>query len=175
MCILLVLSRVIRVSLVWVNLNAINDERRKRCTGLVIWRFPNPDTNEWEANQPFFPPGKTFFRRTWTSILPRENWIFGTSPNIWGDLVFKWTHRLQKEADNLKRSLHCASWGCYPRLSGGGGSLIKKVPMIERLPRRFNIVEHRKRQLLHAESPAPARGVFDHPVRAENSLKSLVC
>jgi len=30
---------------------------------------------------------------------------------------------------------------------------------MERLPRRFHIVEHRQRQLLHAESPVPARGV----------------
>ena len=31
----------------------------------------------------------------------------------------------------------------YPRLSGRGSELINKVLMMERLPRRFNIVEHR--------------------------------
>jgi len=51
------------------------------------------------------------------------------------------THRLQKEADNLEKSLCCACWGCYPQLSGGESELIKKVLIMERLPWRFNIVE----------------------------------
>jgi len=57
--------------------------------------------------------------------------------------ISKWTHRLQKEGNNLESSLYCACWGCYPRFSGGGSKLIKKVPMMERLLRRFSIVEHR--------------------------------
>jgi len=65
------------------------------------------------------PPGESFFRWTRTSILP-ENWVSWVSPNIWRDTVSKWTHRLLKEADNLGRSLYCACWGCYSRLSGGG-------------------------------------------------------
>ena len=44
--------------------------------------------------------------------------------------------------NNLERSLYCACRGCNPRLSGGGSELIKNVPLMERLPRRFNIVEH---------------------------------
>ena len=64
-----------------------------------------------------------------------------------------------READNLERGLYCGCLGCYPRLSGEGSELINKVLTMERLPRRFHIVEHRQRQLLHAESPVPARGV----------------
>ena len=93
-----------------------------------------------------------FFRWTWTSILLPENRVSWISPNIWRDTVSKCTHRLLKEGNNLERSLYCACGGCYPRLSGGGSNLIKKVPMMERLPRRINIVEHRYRQLLHAKS-----------------------
>ena len=75
------------------------------------------------------------------------------SPPIWLQFVItfvksniqvsKWTHWLLKEGNNLERSLYCACEGCYPQLSGGGSELIKKVPMMERLPRRFNIIEHR--------------------------------
>ena len=75
-----------------------------------------------------------------------------------------------KEAQNLDS----AGWGCYPQLSGRGSNLIKKVPMIERLPWRMSTIEHQSRQLLHAESPVPARGVFNHPARAENSKEFLV-
>ena len=66
------------------------------------------------------PPGKAFFRWTWHSILLPENWVSWISPNIWQDTGSKWTHRLQKEADNLERSL---CWGCYPWLSGEGSGL----------------------------------------------------
>jgi len=72
-----------------------------------------------------------------------ENWVPWISPNIWRDTVSKWTHRFLQEGNNLERSLSCACGGCYPRLSGGGSELIKKVPVMERFPRRFNIVEHR--------------------------------
>ena len=105
------------------------------------------------------PPGKAFFRWMWTSILLPENWVSWISPNICRDTVSKWTHRLMEEGDNLERSLYCACGGSYPRLSGGGSELIKKVSIMERLPRRFNIVQHRTRQLLHAKSPVPARVV----------------
>jgi len=74
----------------------------------------------------------------------------------------------------VEKSLYCACGGYYSRLSGGGSDLIKKVPMMERLPWRFTIVDHWQRQLLHTESPVPVRGVFDHPARVENSLESLV-
>jgi len=83
-------------------------------------------------------PGKVFFRQTWNSILLRENWVSDISPNIWRHMVSKWTHRLQKEADNPEKSLYCAGWGCYPRISGGGSNLITKVPMMERLPWRMS-------------------------------------
>jgi len=82
------------------------------------------------------------FRWTWTAILLPENWVSWISPNTWRDTVFKWTHRLLKEGNNLERSLICACGGCYPRISGRGSELIQKVPMMERLPRGFNIVEH---------------------------------
>ena len=85
---------------------------------------------------------ESIFQTTWTSILPRENWVSGKPPNIWGHTVFKWTHQLQNEADNQERSLYCAGCGYYPRLSGGGSDLIQKVPMMGKLPRRLNIVEH---------------------------------
>ena len=65
-----------------------------------------------------------------------------------------------KEGNNRERSLYCACWGYYPRLSLEGSELIKKVPVKERLPRQFTIDEHRKRQLLHAESPVLTRGVL---------------
>ena len=45
-----------------------------------------------------------------------------------------------------ERSLATSKQACrgsYARLSRGGSELIKKVPMVEGLPRRFNIVEHR--------------------------------
>jgi len=69
------------------------------------------------------------------------------STNIRRDTVSKWTHQLQKEADNLEKSLSCYqlcmfSRGCYPRSSRGESKLIKKVPIMERLPWRFDIVEH---------------------------------
>ena len=44
------------------------------------------------------------------------------------------THLLLKEDNNLEKSLYCARGGSYPRLSGGRRDL-KKVPMMERLPR----------------------------------------
>jgi len=72
------------------------------------------------------PPGKAFFRWTWTSILLPENWVSWMSPNIWRDTVSKWTHRLRKEGNNLQRNLYCACWGCYPRLSGEGASWSRK-------------------------------------------------
>jgi len=50
---------------------------------------------------------------------------------------------LLKEVDNLERSLYCACWGCYPRLSGDGSELIKKVPVMERLPWSMSTIEHR--------------------------------
>jgi len=49
----------------------------------------------------------------------------------------------QNEAHNLRRSQHCACWGYYPRLSEGGSNPNKKLPHMERLPRRFNMAEHR--------------------------------
>ena len=93
----------------------------------------------------------SFSNSTWESIfrmnvhfyLLPENWVPWISPNIWRDTVSKWTHRLLKEGNNLERSLFCARWGCYPRLSGGGSELIKVVPLVDRLPRRFHIIEHR--------------------------------
>jgi len=45
--------------------------------------------------------------------FPTENWGSWISLNIWWDTVSKWTHWLQKEADNLERGLCCACWGCY--------------------------------------------------------------
>jgi len=89
------------------------------------------------------PPGKVFSRQTLNSILLRENWVSEISPIIWGSTVSKCTHRLQKEVNNLGRSLCCASWGCYPRISGTGSNLIKKVPMTERLPWPVSTIEHR--------------------------------
>ena len=107
------------------------------------------------------PPVKEFFRWTWTSILQPESRVSWVSPNIWRDTVSesKWTHRLLKEGDNLERSLNCASWGCYPRLSGGGSNLIKKASIMERLLWRMSPIEHRSRQFMYAESPVPARVV----------------
>jgi len=57
-----------------------------------------------------------------------------------GPISNKKKQTIWKEANNLERRLY---WGCYPRLSGGGSNQIKKVPVLERLPRRFNIVNHR--------------------------------
>jgi len=94
-------------------------------------------------------PGKVFFRRTWNSILLRENWVSEISPNIWRHVESKWTLRLQKEAGKPGKTLYCAGWGCYPRISGGGSNLIKKVPIMERLPWRMSTIEHR--QFLNAE------------------------
>jgi len=54
---------------------------------------------------------KTWHRKPGTS----GNWGSGISPSIRGDTVFKWTHQLQKEADSLERSLHCARGARYPR------------------------------------------------------------
>jgi len=51
-----------------------------------------------------------------------------------------------KEGDNLERSLYwqyCACWGCYPRLSGEGSHLIKKMLIMKRLPWRMSTIEHR--------------------------------
>jgi len=62
--------------------------------------------------------------------------------NIWRDTVSKRTHRLLKEVGNQERSLYCACWGCYPRLLGEGTELIKKVPVMERLPWRISTIEH---------------------------------
>ena len=85
---------------------------------------------------------KAFFRWTWTSILLPKNWVSWISPNIWRDTVSKWTHGLMKEADNLERGLYCACLGCYPRLSGGGSELIKKVLLMKRFPWRMSTIEH---------------------------------
>jgi len=82
---------------------------------------------------------KTWHRKPGTS----GNWGSGISPSIRGDTVFKWTHQLQKEADSLERSLHCARGGWYPRLPGEGSHLIKKVSVMERLPWRVSTIEHR--------------------------------
>jgi len=82
---------------------------------IVHKRDPSVSNSAWKA----------FFRWTWTSILLPENWVSWISPNIWRYTVAKWTHRLMKEADNRERSLYCACWGCYPRLSGGERDLIK--------------------------------------------------
>jgi len=114
------------------NLGSIRGGRGGRQTKdcNLILRFP-------------IPPGKAFFRWTWACILLPENWVSWISPNIWRDTVSKCTHRLLKEGNNLKRSLYCACGGSYPQLSGGGSELINKVLMMERLPRQFNIVEHR--------------------------------
>jgi len=90
-----------------------------------------------------FRLGKHFSDEHWLPFYYLYNWVFWTFPNIWRDTVSKWTHRLLKAGNNLKRSLYCACGGCYPGLSGGGSELIKKVPMMERLPMRFNIVAHR--------------------------------
>jgi len=87
-------------------------------------------------------PGKLFFRWTWTSILLPKNWVSGIFLNIWRDKASKWTHQLLKEGNNLERSQSGASWGCYPRSSGGESNLIKKVPMMERLPWRMSTIEH---------------------------------
>ena len=70
--------------------------------------------------------------------FPTENWGSWISLNIWWDTVSKWTHWLQKEADNLERGLCCACWDYYPWLSGGESDLIKEVPPIQRLPWRLN-------------------------------------
>jgi len=72
------------------------------------------------------PPGKLFFRWTWTSILLSQNWVSWISPNNWRDTVSKWTQWLLKEADNLERSLYCACWGCYPWISGEGAIWSRK-------------------------------------------------
>ena len=48
---------------------------------------------------------------------------------------------IRRKQSEKKPNLFCGD--CYPRLSKRGSELIQKVPMIERLPRRFNIVEHR--------------------------------
>jgi len=85
---------------------------------------------------------------------------FFRSSNLWRDTVFEWTHWILKEGNNLESNLHCACWGCYSRLSKGGSELMKKAPLMERLPRRFDIVEHQWSQLLHAQSNIPARGVW---------------
>ena len=85
---------------------------------------------------------KAFFRWTWTSILLPKSWVSSISPNIWRDTVSKWTHRLIKEAGNLERGLYCACLGSYPRLSGEGSDLIKKVLVLKRLPLRMSTIEH---------------------------------
>jgi len=48
---------------------------------------------------------------------------------------------IRRKQSEKKPDLFCGD--CYPRLSKRGSELIQKMPMIERLPRRFNIVEHR--------------------------------
>jgi len=52
------------------------------------------------------------------------------------------------------------------RISGEGSSLIKKVPLTERLSWQFNISEHPYSTILQAESPVPARGVWAIQPRA---------
>ena len=73
------------------------------------------------------------------------------------------------ENSTLKQACRCS----YPRLSGGGSELIKKVPMTERLPRRFNSVERR--------SSTSARGVTRtstrctrHPAWSREPLRNLI-
>ena len=96
------------------------------------------------------------------------------SLNIWQDTVFKWTHWLLKEVDNLERSPYCAYWGCYPHLIERGSHLRKKMPAMERLHwLQMSTIEHQRRQLLHAESPVPARGVS--AIRPGSFFKKSVC
>jgi len=66
--------------------------------------------------------------------------------------------RQQSGKKPWKKACACR-WGLLSTIIRRGSELIQKVPIMERLPRRFNIVEHRYRQLLHAKSPVPARGV----------------
>ena len=102
---------------------------------------------------------ESIFQINVACILLPEDWVSWISPSVWQDTVSKCTHRLLKEGNNLERILYCACGGSYLRLSGGKSKLINKVPMMERLPRRFNIVEHQQLQLLYVKSPVPERGV----------------
>ena len=115
----------------WCNLCAICVVTKKIMYSNMILRLP-------------IPPGRVFFRWTWTSILLPENWVSWISLNIWRDMVStgKWTHWLLKEGNNLERGLYCTCWGYYPRLSGGMRNLIKKVSVMERLPWCMSTIEH---------------------------------
>jgi len=112
---------------------------------IVAKRDPSVSNSAWKA----------FFRWTWTAILLPENWVSWISPNMWQDTV---SHRLMNEGDNLERSLYCACWGCYPRLSGGGSHLM--------------CVTHEKIALAHEHNWASITSTSAHEV-ARTSARRL--
>jgi len=85
---------------------------------------------------------ESIFQLKMSSILLPGNWVSCLSLNVWRDSVSKWTHWLNKEGDNLERSMYCVCWGSYPQLSGEGSHLIKKVSLMKRLPWRMSTIEH---------------------------------
>jgi len=96
------------------------------------------------------------------SVVPRRLWLNSVNSaciKCSSTSVQRRGGKQTKDCGILVCGMYCACWGCYPWLSRGKSDLIKKVPDMEILPWQFNIVDHRLRQLLHAESPVPARGV----------------
>jgi len=74
--------------------------------------------------QPWYADGRPFqeaknlvrFQKKWKKRVYFENWVSWISPNTWQDTVFKWTHRLLKEGNNLESNLYCSCGVCYPWL-----------------------------------------------------------
>ena len=100
---------------------------------IVAKRDPSVSNSAWES---IFQINVDFHFTTWklgflniSEYLAR--YFIQMDPSV--------TERRQQSG----KSLYCACGGSYPRLSGGGSELIKKVPMVEKLPRRFNIIKHR--------------------------------